>query len=140
MKTKIALLAIILIGGLTNNSQAQALFTEQVTLTVAEQTASQLKNTMDMEIRRRVMFRKQAWSSVWENSRATPQEIMTALGTNAVKVLAASTVDAGWFTALATTTGKPVSDFIDPKYLAIKAGWTVTPNQNGSVTVVAPTP
>lgn len=116
-----------------------SLFTKP-NVTIASQISEQLTASMDMEIKRRNMFRTQGWKNVWENPRATPQEIMAALGQNAVKVLTASTVDAGWFTALASATGKPVSDFINPKYLAVKEGWVITPNVDGSVTVTPPTP
>lgn len=117
---------------------AQGIFTDPTPPTPAEQAAVSLTRGMDMELARRKMYRMQNWRLVWENPKATPQAILNALGTDAVKVLTASTVDAGWFTSLATALGVPVSTFIDPKYLTVKAGWDVTPNQDGSVTVTPP--
>ncbi len=104
------------------------------TPTPAENIANNLTRNMEMSLRQRIMFRQQSWRSVWENTLATPDEILAALGTNAVKVLTASTIDAEWFVSLAAAMGISVNTIIDPKFLAIKAGWTLTPNNDGTVT------
>ncbi len=106
--------------------------------TPAERTAETLALQMDQELARRVRFRQQAWVAFWANpsATATPQAILSALGTKAVKMLTVSAADAAWFTGLAQSLGQPVSTLIDPKYLAPKAGWTITPHQDGTATAV----
>lgn len=142
MKNKyISLLAIAIVAlfAIPTATKGDGLFA-QATITPAAQVASRLTSGMDMELRRRVMFRIQGWQSVWENPKCTPTEVLAALGTDAVKVLTASSVDSTWFTNLATATGKPIADFIDPKYLSAKAGWTVSPHQDGSATATYTAP
>lgn len=114
------------------------LFTEPSPESAASQIARGLTATMSAEIERRIAVREQSWSAFWENSQATPQEILSALGNQAATALTASSVDAGWFVSLAAATGKDVSEFIDPKFLELKDGWQVTMDEDGTATATPP--
>ena len=93
---------------------------------------------MNAEIDRRIAVRKESWTAFWENPQATPQEILEALGTQAVTALTASSVDAGWFRSLAASMGKDVAEFIPEQYLDLKSGWKVTLNPDGTATATPP--
>jgi hypothetical protein len=65
---------------------------------------------------------------VWNNSGATPQEVVAAFGTNAAGLFQLSGLLCGLIGAITGTTPNPVP-----------TGWTITANNDGSVTLTPPT-
>jgi hypothetical protein len=64
---------------------------------------------------------------VWNNSSATPQQVVAAFGTNAASLFQLSGLLCGLIGAITGTTPNPVP-----------TGWTITANGDGSVTLTPP--
>lgn len=78
---------------------------------------------------------KNMWSMLWENERATPAQILAALGTNARKVFQAAALarsDLEAIAALANTT--PAALLGDSKYLSPKFAVTFFPDGTAVLT------
>jgi hypothetical protein len=68
---------------------------------------------------------------IWANPHGfTPQQVLTALGTNASLVFALSTLNAATVAGAATICGKSA-----PALPGIPAGYTAVVNSDGTVTV-----
>jgi hypothetical protein len=65
---------------------------------------------------------------VWNNSDATPQQVVAAFGTNGASLFQLSGLLCGLIGAITDTTPNPVP-----------SGWTITANTDGSVTLTPPT-
>jgi hypothetical protein len=65
---------------------------------------------------------------VWNNPNATPQQVCDALGTGAANLFALSALLCDLLGGITGTTPNPVP-----------AGWTVTANDDGTITLTAPT-
>jgi len=68
-----------------------------------------------------------AYNQVWKNPAATPDKIVAALGTNAVKLFTAADALATYLAAEGVT----------GLLVGIPAGWVYTPNTDGSAVVAA---
>jgi hypothetical protein len=69
-----------------------------------------------------------AYNVLWNNPRATPQQVVAALGTQAVLIFTRS-AELAAFLAGAGVTGIP---------LTVPAGWSYTANPDGSITLTPP--
>jgi hypothetical protein len=65
---------------------------------------------------------------VWNNSGATPQQVVAAFGTNAASLFQLSALLCGLIGGITGTTPNPVP-----------TGWTITANSDGTVTLTPPT-
>jgi hypothetical protein len=65
---------------------------------------------------------------LWQNGRCTPDEMLAALGTDALPLFLASQKAAAFLASM------------DAGYVAPQTDWTFAVNADGSVTAVAPTP
>jgi hypothetical protein len=65
---------------------------------------------------------------VWNNSGATPQQVVAAFGTNAANLFQLSGLLCGLIGTISGTAPNPVP-----------TGWTITANSDGSVTLTPPT-
>lgn len=105
---------------------------EKTPLQLAGEAAVSMMNS---ELTHRVKFRQLAWEHIWQNSRGSAEEILAEIGTKGALLFQVSALEGQFFETLSQLTGKPVSDYIDPKYLSVPEGVTVTLNQDGTVTV-----
>jgi hypothetical protein len=76
------------------------------------------------------------YNLIWKNPKATPQEVIAALGTNAAAIFGLANLNISTVSSAATLGGAAA-----PAIPSIPAGWTLTPNSDGSITptYVAPT-
>ena len=108
--------------------------------TAAELAAESVLTGTNDSFTQRLATRRVLWETVWANPRegATPQAIVDAMGTNAVLIFTASTLDAQFFAALAAAMGTTVEDLVgvdNVQYLSMPPGWTATPNNDGTVSL-----
>jgi hypothetical protein len=89
-----------------------------------------IKRMNFQEYNRRVMFVKRGYDLVWNNRNATPEQIIEAMGTDAVAMF---TNHGNEQIALATLAGQNGLTYTP---LAVPAEYTLTPNQDGSISVV----
>jgi hypothetical protein len=82
----------------------------------------------------RVQRVKNLWETLWENDRATPAQILAALGTNARRVFQAAALARSDLEAVATLAGKTPTELLGhAKYLSPK--YPVTFHADGRVTL-----
>lgn len=85
----------------------------------------------------RVARMQNMWSTLWENPRATPAEILAALGTKGKIIFQAAAQARADLTVMATLAGTtPEALLGDVKYLAPKQAVTI--HSNGTVTLTNP--
>lgn len=85
----------------------------------AELVAQNIIDVINFEIARRVLVQKDTWTSLWENPKADPTDIITALGSNIATVFAVATENCEHINRSAQAVGKTVGDYLDAKYLSI---------------------
>ena len=85
----------------------------------AELVAQNVIDVINFEITRRVLVQKDTWTSLWENPKATPQEIIAALGDSINIVFAVSSENCNHINRAAQAVGKTITDYLDEKYLSI---------------------
>jgi hypothetical protein len=83
---------------------------------------------------------KEAWSKIWDNPKASPQEIFDELGSEGGIVLVAGSLQVDYITLITDAINNrdgssyTAADWLgDPKYLT--TGKPVTVNEDGTVTV-----
>lgn len=107
------------------------------TPTPAEVVANTIIQSVNAQVPTRVAALKNIWETLWENHRATPQEIFDELGGNGALVLLAGQLAVTDLTNIAQAIGKTPEELIgDAKYLTVKHPVTIA--ENGVVTVTMP--
>ena len=91
---------------------------------------AQIKQDNLMEYRRRIMFVHRGFNSVWKNPKYTPIEIIEAMGTDAVAMFQNHGQEQIALATLAAQNGLAYTP------LTIPEEHTLTPNEDGSITVV----
>ena len=81
----------------------------------------------------RTSAHKERFAAFWDNSQATPDEILAAMGTNAVLWLQAASESAGHIARLAAIVGKTLDDFLSPEFYVPRRAFVI--GQDGSVTL-----
>jgi hypothetical protein len=103
----------------------------------AQEAAASIAAGCNDAIQERVLRLKNMWSTLWENERATPEQILAALGTNASKVFQAAALARTDLEAIATLAGTTPAILLgDAKYLTPKLA--ITFHQDGRVTLTTP--
>lgn len=101
--------------------------------TAAEKIADSLIETMNAEVKHRVEIHKQIFDVVWHDERATPQQILAALGTKAKLLFQVSAANKAHLQTLATTVGKTLNDFLPAEYQTPPLPFTI--HNDGTVTI-----
>lgn len=104
------------------------------TPTPAEIVAQAIVDGINAQVPARVAALKNIWETLWENPRATPQEIFDVLGSNGGLVLLGGQLAVQDITAIATAINTtPEALLGDAKYLTTK--FPVVIDESGNVTV-----
>jgi hypothetical protein len=99
----------------------------------AQRIALELLGKINAQIDSRVQAHKGMWSDFWQNNAATPEEILTAMGTNAHLLLGSATESVRHIDAVARLAGKTAADFLEPE--EINGLRPMTANPDGTVTL-----
>lgn len=103
----------------------------------AEIVAQTIVDAVNAQVPIRVAALKNVWETLWENPRATPQEIFNELGPNGALVLLAGSLCVADLENIADAIGKTFAELVgDEKYYTTKH--PVNVNQDGTVTVTMP--
>jgi hypothetical protein len=116
-------------------SHAQLISVTQPTEPAADIVAESIVEGCNAALKDRCDRVKNLWEMLWENDRATPAQILTALGTNARKVFQAAALartDLEAVATLANTT--PAALLGDAKYLSPKYAVTFWPDGRATLT------
>jgi hypothetical protein len=82
----------------------------------------------------RILRFKNLWETLWENGRATPEEILEKLGTKAILIFQTANLALQDLTAMCQISGSDLSEVLgNSKYLTVAKPITV--NQDGSVII-----
>lgn len=106
------------------------------TKTPAQIVAESLVEGMNNALKSRIDSRRVLWETTWENPRATPQQIVSALGNKAAIVFASAGLEAAMLEQVAAARGVSVAQLIgeaNMKTLTVPPGWAATLNQDGTV-------
>ena len=126
MRGLILLLCVLLCGqafaGVMEATQAQP--------QTASVVVAGIKRVNYQEFARRASFVKQTYDMVWNNKQFTPEQIITAMGTDAVALFTNHGNEQIALATLAQQNG------ITYTPLAVPANYTLTPQQDGSIVVV----
>lgn len=95
--------------------------------------AESLVATLNTELAHRVTVHKQAYDVLWKDSRATPEDILAALGTNARLLFAVSVENKNHLSRCAQLVGKTLDDFLPPEYQTTPRGLVI--HDDGRVTL-----
>lgn len=101
---------------------------------VAERIATDLFRSVESECLRRVGQHADWWRAVWQSPEATPAEIFSAMGTNAVRFLQLSSANKSHIQSACAIVGKSPSDLGMPLE-CLSAPQHITIHSDGSVTV-----
>jgi hypothetical protein len=99
----------------------------------AQRIALELLGKINAQIDSRVQAHKGMWSDFWQNNAATPEEILTAMGTNAHLLLGSATESVRHIDAVAQLAAKTAADFLEPE--EINGLRPMTANPDGTVTL-----
>lgn len=84
----------------------------------SQRAAANIVQMINSEIAHRVGVHQAVFDLLWSNPKATPDAILTKLGTKAALVFQFSRANLEHIAACAAIVGKQPTDFIDPKYLS----------------------
>jgi hypothetical protein len=99
----------------------------------AQKMALSLLERINSQIESRVQAHKGMWSDFWQNNKATPEEILAAMGTNAHLMLGSAVESVRHIDAVASLAGKTAADFLEPE--EINGLRPMTGNPDGTVTI-----
>lgn len=109
--------------------------------TPPQQVASLIITGANSSLITQVAQYKAWYDAFWNNpnqAQADPISNAAALGTNAVKIFAASAENVRHFIVIAQIAGVDISTILPVKYQGPPAGWVITPNSDGTVTLRPP--
>ena len=89
--------------------------------------------TLNDQLRQRIAVHKQVYDVLWNDTRATPAEILAALGTNAKTIFTVSQANKAHLTAIASLMGKTIDDLVPVKYQNPPVAITI--HDDGTVTI-----
>jgi len=99
----------------------------------AQSIALSLLEKINKQLDIRVQAHKGMWSDFWQNNDATPEEILTAMGTNAHLMLGSAVESIRHIDEVAKLAGKTAADFLEPE--EINGLRPMVANQDGTVTI-----
>ena len=99
----------------------------------AQRIALELLGKINAQIDSRVQAHKGMWSDFWQNNAATPEEILTAMGTNAHLMLGSAIESVRHIDEVAKLAGKSAADFLEPE--EINGLRPMVANPDGTVTL-----
>lgn len=106
----------------------------ETTPPVAERIAADMLRIIDAECRRRIGNHADWWSGVWESQEATPEEIVSAMGTSAALFFTIASVNKQQIATVAQVLGKTPEELGVPTK-CMGTPKTVTLNPDGTATV-----
>ena len=105
----------------------------QANLTPAQQAANNLRQIVVQLFGYLGQGGLAGYNLIWNNRNATPQQVIAALGTDAAAVFQFAELNVNTVGSAATIGG-----VTPPTLPPIPAGWTLAPNEDGSMTVTPP--
>lgn len=99
----------------------------------AQRIALSLLEKINGQLDQRVQTHKGMWSDFWQNSDATPEEIIAAMGTNAHLMLGSAIESVRHIDEVAKLAGKTAADFLEPE--EINGLRPMVANPDGTVTL-----
>ena len=102
------------------------LFVVPTIVSPAQMAANQILRFGNQTVKQLTQFYTANYNAVWANPNATPPEVVTAMGTNAVKVFEAS----GSLAIFLNSLGADV-------VATMPTGWNFVANEDGSVTLTS---
>lgn len=133
MKTKLRLSLLFVVCPVL--AQAQLISVAAPTETPAALAAEAIVDGCNAALNDRVQRVKNLWETLWENDRATPAQILAALGTHARRVFQAAALARSDLEAVATLAGKTPTELLGhAKYLTPKFPVTFFPDGTAVLT------
>lgn len=119
----------------TSLAQAQLITVTDTIEPPAQLAAAAIVDGCNAALNDRVARVKNLWETLWENDRATPAQILSALGPNARRVFQAAALARADLEAVATLAGKTPTELLgDAKYLSPKFPVTFFPDGRAALT------
>jgi hypothetical protein len=103
------------------------------TIPTSQVVAKRLLQQLNEQLESRVSIHKGAWFDFWQNSTATPDDILENMGTSAALWLNAARENVTHLHRLALLVGKTVADYLPPEMLESQRAFVEHPN--GTVTL-----
>lgn len=104
-------------------------------LTPDQISANQVLGILQQQYQQLVQNGTRGYNLIWKNPQATPQQVITALGTSSAQVFQLAELNIQILASAAAITG-----IAAPVIPAVPTGWTLAFNQDGSATVTPPPP
>ena len=106
----------------------------QTLLPVEQRIAADMLRNVDAECLRRIGQHCDWWSAIWESDEATPQQIITAMGSSAALFFAIASVNKTQIATVAQVLGKTIAELGVPDK-CMSTPVTVTVNSDGTATL-----
>jgi hypothetical protein len=103
------------------------------TIPTSQLVAKRLLQQLNEQLESRVSIHKGAWFDFWQNSTATPDDILENMGPSAALWLNAARENVTHLHRLALLVGKTVADYLPPEMLESQRAFVEHPN--GTVTL-----
>jgi hypothetical protein len=106
----------------------------QTLLPVEQRIAADMLRNVDAECLRRIGQHCDWWSAIWESDEATPQQIITAMGSSAALFFTIASVNKTQIATVAQVLGKTTAELGVPDK-CMSTPVTVTVNSDGTATL-----
>ena len=106
----------------------------QTLLPVEQRIAADMLRNVDAECLRRIGQHCDWWSAIWESDEATPQQIITAMGSSAALFFTIAIVNKTQIATVAQVLGKTIAELGVPEK-CMSTPVTVTLNSDGTATL-----
>ena len=106
----------------------------QTLLPVEQRIAADMLRNVDAECLRRIGQHCDWWSAIWESDEATPQQIITAMGSSAALFFTIASVNKTQIATVAQVLGKTIAELGVPEK-CMSTPVTVTLNSDGTATL-----
>lgn len=101
---------------------------------VAERIAADMLRIIDAECLRRVGNHADWWSALWESEEATPEEIVTAMGTSAALFFTIASVNKQQIATVAHVLGKTTAELgVPDKCMGTPQAVTLNPDGTAKI-------
>ena len=106
----------------------------QTLLPVEQRIAADMLRNVDAECLRRIGQHCDWWSAIWESDEATPQQIITAMGSSAALFFTIASVNKTQIATVAQVLGKTIAELGVPEK-CMSTPVTVTLHDDGTATL-----
>ena len=115
----------------------------QTLLPVEQRIAADMLRNVDAECLRRIGQHCDWWSAIWESDEATPQQIITAMGSSAALFFTIASVNKTQIATVAQVLGKTIAELGvpdkcmgTPVTVTLHGDGTATLSQNSDIAVI----